>query len=727
MGAVMSALDIARDLLARGITPVPVPRGKKGPVIDEWQNLSITAANAEQYFNSAALNVGMQMGPKSGGLADVDLDCKEAVALAPYFLPETNSKYGRPSKRRSHWLYTCPDPDPQAWYKLTDENNAVIVELRLGGGGKGSQSVAPGSEHTSGERYERDEDGERSTRSCAMLHNAVKKIAAATIVVRHWPASNRHEASLRVGGFLARAGWDADNISAFIVAVQKVAGIEDPSHVENGRLAAISALSHMAEGGNTYGLPALTEFFGEAAARKIAKYIGYRDGGASVNYDSQIIAAVEEINENHALVLTGDKAVVMKKEDKTKFRLLKVNAFTQWFANKHVSIGNKSVAVGDCWLQHPERHQYEGIEFAPNAGRSGYYNLWQGFAVEPRQGDCSKFLAHLKENVAGGNDYIYNWTVGWFAHIFQHPEEKLDTALALRGKMGVGKTKVGEHIGSLLGVHYALVSDPRYVMGNFNSHMASLLLLHADEAFWAGDKRGEGKIKDLVSGKSHFIEFKGIDPIYVRNLVRLFVTGNPEWIVPAGFEEWRFGVLDVKETHMQDHAYFAAIDDEMNSGGREALLYHLLNFNLSTVNLRSIPKTAALLEQKIEAATPEQAWWLDMLMMGKLPRMYDLNTCLRDDLFRNYIEHAQKQGARRRAIETRVGMFLNKYVGPDLVSREITYTAGRDDDDNPIVKQGRAYTLPSLTKCRERFAKEINQEIEWGEGNTEWWHEDDAM
>jgi hypothetical protein len=81
------ALAIARDILARGWKPVPVPIGKKGPVIPKWQKLDITAANVERYFNGRALNVGAQMGPKSGGLADTDLDCVEAVKLAPYFLP----------------------------------------------------------------------------------------------------------------------------------------------------------------------------------------------------------------------------------------------------------------------------------------------------------------------------------------------------------------------------------------------------------------------------------------------------------------------------------------------------------------------------------------------------------------------------------------------------------------------------------------------------------------
>ena len=131
--------------------------------------------------------------------------------------------------------------------------------------------------------------------------------------------------------------------------------------------------------------------------------------------------------------------------------------------------------------------------------------------------------------------------------------------------------------------------------------------------FWAGDHAAEGKLKDLITGEHHFIEYKGKEPIRVRNYVRLFVTGNPDWLVPAGIEERRFAALDMGEARMQDTEYFAAIDAEMDNGGREALLEHLLRFDLSTVNLREIPKTAALLEQKMSSLSPEQGWWLDTL------------------------------------------------------------------------------------------------------------------
>ena len=116
-----NACRVALDLIGRDISPVPVPKGEKNPNRKKWQLLRITAADVPKFFGKDSPNVGALMGLASGGLTDMDLDCKEAVQLAPYFLPRTGSIYGRPSKKRSHYLYTCFDPDPKAGIKFKDE------------------------------------------------------------------------------------------------------------------------------------------------------------------------------------------------------------------------------------------------------------------------------------------------------------------------------------------------------------------------------------------------------------------------------------------------------------------------------------------------------------------------------------------------------------------------------------------------------------------------------
>jgi hypothetical protein len=249
--------------------------------------------------------------------------------------------------------------------------------------------------------------------------------------------------------------------------------------------------------------------------------------------------------------------------------------------------------------------------------------------------------------------------------------------------------------------------------------MASLLLLQADEAFWAGDKQAEGILKDKVTGDHHRIEFKGIEPISVRNFMRLLITSNADWVVPAAFGERRFAIFDVGSAHKEDHPYFKAILHQMDDGGREALIHYLLNFDLSTVNLRSVPATSALLEQQIASMTPEQSWWHDVLQGGQLPPAISLgdpavqvaNSCFTGELYDSYIRHGRKQGVSRKAAETRIGMFLTKMVGSNL---------RKDRADNP--SRDYYYAFPSLKDCRNQFAERVrNDKLAWDD-RADWDH-----
>ena len=272
--------------------------------------------------------------------------------------------------------------------------------------------------------------------------------------------------------------------------------------------------------------------------------------------------------------------------------------------------------------RHPDRRQYSGIEFHPDPhnapGTPDYLNLWCGFAVtpKPKANGWKTFRDHLLVNVCAGDESLFDWVMGFFAHIVQRPRERIGVALVLQSGQGTGKTIVGHHFGALFPAHYFLVDDPRYVVGNFNVHMANCLLLQADEAVWAGDKAAAGRLKGLITSPFQQIEAKGIDPIRMNNFVRLVMTSNERWVVPAGMDERRFAVLEVDPRCAGDHDYFHEMQAELNDGGYAALLHDLLAFDLERINLRTIPKTTALLAQKERELDPIGAWWLDRLTAG---------------------------------------------------------------------------------------------------------------
>jgi hypothetical protein len=282
MNAVPTPLDVALDYIRRGWNPVPVHNHSKDPSGGEgWQHVRIRAENAGNYFNGSNINIGVQMGAASNGLSDVDLDCAEALVIAPYVLPPTGSLFGRASKRFSHRLYVTnlAQTEDKAGFQHLDPRikgrGGMLVELRIGGAGKGAQTVFPGSVHESGENIVWEEDGKPALIHGDELLRKTRAVAAYCLLARYYPTerSGHHNAALVVGGFLARAGVNPVIVRRTIMpAIAKA--IPGCRGEEIIRTAGDSADAYK-RGENVYGYPALAKAFGEDVARKVAEWLDY--------------------------------------------------------------------------------------------------------------------------------------------------------------------------------------------------------------------------------------------------------------------------------------------------------------------------------------------------------------------------------------------------------------------------------------------------------------------
>ena len=80
--------------------PVPIPAGLKRSILKDWPNRQFGIADLDPEGNFA-----IRLVRRSGDLVDADLDCEEAIELAPTYLPRTGATLGRKSKPRSHWRW----------------------------------------------------------------------------------------------------------------------------------------------------------------------------------------------------------------------------------------------------------------------------------------------------------------------------------------------------------------------------------------------------------------------------------------------------------------------------------------------------------------------------------------------------------------------------------------------------------------------------------------------
>jgi putative DNA primase/helicase len=265
--------DAALDYHARrGWKPVPVDRKSKKAIGKGWQKRPFDP----RQFNGNGQNVGIQFGAVSNGLCDIDLDCTDAIGLAPEFLPPTGAIFGRRSKPCSHQLYITDlcKTEKRAVIAFRQYQGGkpgpMLVELRIGADSKGAATVFPPSMHTTGETVQWVSEGEPARVSGAVIKRAVTKLAVASLLLSRYPGTgSRHEGALVLGGVLARAGWQPDEIRHVVEVIARAAGDDD---VRDRVETAAGAVEAKANGHDVPGLTRLAELWGEDAATTLAKW-----------------------------------------------------------------------------------------------------------------------------------------------------------------------------------------------------------------------------------------------------------------------------------------------------------------------------------------------------------------------------------------------------------------------------------------------------------------------
>ena len=182
-------------------------------------------------------------------------------------------------------------------------------------------------------------------------------------------------------------------------------------------------------------------------------------------------AALAVMNTQHAIIENvGGKTVIASWEpspidlDRLMVIFQSKESFLLRYSNRSVSlqvpngrggIQTISTPLGHWWLTHRDRLQFRGVTFRPGAAKSERecLNLWQGWGVEAKPGDCRLILQHIKEVVAGGNEEFAEYVVRWIAWSIQNPAAPAEVALVLIGEKGAGKGTLVRCLQRIFGAH----------------------------------------------------------------------------------------------------------------------------------------------------------------------------------------------------------------------------------------------------------------------------------
>lgn len=460
--------------------------------------------------------------------------------------------------------------------------------------------------------------------------------------------------------------------------------------------------------------------------------------GNSEKYAMRQIARAREWADDPNLVYFNDRFAVIRNLggkcmvvtevhdpalDRKRFAKMSLEAFQQGYENQLIQVGEdtngnpKFKKAGEWWRYHKDRRQYDMLTFAPERQVEKHvYNMWTGFAVPSIPGECSLYIEHVRDNVCKGDPVLFEYVIKWMARTVQQPWKPGEVALVLRGGRGVGKSVFASLFGKLFGRHFMQVANSSHLIGNFNAHLRDLVVLFADEAFYANDKKHESVLKTIVTESLMAVEAKGVDVEMANNCIHLIMASNDVHVVPAGGDERRFCVLDIGQHQQQKSEYFRQIIEQMSNGGSEALLHYLRTLDLEGYDVRKIPQTDALREQKMLSMTTQEEWWYHKLVDGQvLPSVDDWPKEVRSEvLLDDYLTHTKRFSINRRGSQTVIGKFLAN-VCPGLTHIRKVATVEEPTGDGfmrKVRKKCKFMVLPTLEECRVRW-DQLNGETDW--------------
>lgn len=420
------------------------------------------------------------------------------------------------------------------------------------------------------------------------------------------------------------------------------------------------------------------------------------------------------VNERFALARHAGRTLVVE-FTRNGFDLGRVEDLHTLFANDRVPTpdGKRMEPASHHWLRDPRRREFSEIIFDPT-GRAprAALNLWTGWTVEPDpDASCGLILAHIRDVLANGDRAHARYIIGWLADMVQNPGRKPGVALVFKGGKGAGKDTLAVALRRIVGKrHVAHVNRPDALTNRFNAPFATAILAHVEEAFWSGAHDKKGTLQSLITSETLPIEKKGIDTVTVDSFLRLIMTTNESWAVPASHDERRYAVFDVSDSRIGDRDYFAALYAEIEGGGPAGLLAHLLDVDVSDFNVRDVPQTEALRDQKLNTLRGVERWWFEFLHKGDLGEFEDWEetaTVERDDFrgrYESFIRENRHQGDAVNS--TQFGIELRKML-PGL------------GESRPRVEGGqrpRLYVFPPLRECRAAFVEWLGAPVDWGDG-----------
>jgi hypothetical protein len=197
----------------------------------------------------------------------------------------------------------------------------------------------------------------------------------------------------------------------------------------------------------------------------------------------------------------------------------------------------KAVNPLTIWRFSKYRREVKRIDFDPSPKPpDNIYNLWVGYYVTKQMsedtGYAKNLIDHIRTIWCSDDKEQFEYVMNWLAWVIQRPHMKIGVMLSLKSKQGAGK-------GIVLGIiqeimdgnrkekgYFSQVSNTESVLGTYTYGIEGKCLIDLDEAYWGGNKKLEGQVKNLITEPNQEIRKKFCHPYFIYSTTAFITTTN---------------------------------------------------------------------------------------------------------------------------------------------------------------------------------------------------------
>jgi hypothetical protein len=244
------------------------------------------------------------------------------------------------------------------------------------------------------------------------------------------------------------------------------------------------------------------------------------------------------------------------------------------------------------------------------------FNLYRPPSIKRIPGDVSPWLDLIRKVYPRDADHIVNW----LAHRAQRPFEKINHALVLGGKSGIGKDTILEPIKHAVGPWNFAEVSPKQALGRFNGYLKSVIL-RISEARNLGEYdrfafHDHMKVYTAAPPDVLRVDEKNLREHYVPNICGVIITTNHKTdgiYLPSDDRRHYVAWSELSQSDFKPE-YWRDLYRWYDTGGNEHVAEFLGSIDLSNFDAKAPPaKTQAFWEIVDASRAPEDAEMADAI------------------------------------------------------------------------------------------------------------------